>query len=151
MTESPAREVYPSSNGFTRPVLNRIPTFEGPTHLRQEQSPVGSQWIQRTASENLAGRRSSAHFFNSRLPADPYADSEASSYGRSSPERNYGGRSISPATSYGSVASRRPSSTALNTTGLAKKAPPPPPPCRSKKPPPPPPPMKRTLVAASDA
>ncbi|KAJ5099762.1 hypothetical protein N7532_006763 [Penicillium argentinense] len=142
VTESPARELYPNQ-GVPRPVLSRTSTFEGPTQLRQEQAPVASQWVQRTTSDSLAGQR--------RAPTvDPYADSEeVSSYGRSSPERSYDGRSGSPATSHGSVASRRPSATALSsTTGiLSKKAPPPPPPSRAKKPPPPPPPMKRTLAA----
>ena len=149
-TESPAREAY-QSNGSSRPILNRTPTFEGPTQLRHEQSPIASQWIQRTASDTHAARQSSMQLVNTRAAIDPYADSEeASSYGRSSPERVYNGRSISPATSHDSVASRRPSSTVLSTTSLAKKAPPPPPPCRAKKPPPPPPPMKRTLVTGTD-
>ncbi|KAJ5176936.1 uncharacterized protein N7482_002813 [Penicillium canariense] len=142
MTESPARDAYPASNSFSRPGLSRTSTFEGPNQLRQEHSPVATQWIQRTTSDNLVNRRNSV--LGGRLPVDPYADSEASSYGRSSPDRIYGGRSSSPATSHGSVASRQPSSTALN-----KKAPPPPPPSRAKKPPPPPP--KRSLVAAADA
>lgn len=152
--ESPPRETYGNTSGATRPVLSRVPTFEGPAQLRQEQSPVASQWIQqRTTSENLGGfgRRSSTQVGSGRLSADPYADSEeVSSYGRSSPERMFGGgRSISPATSHGSVPSRRPSATNLNTMGL-KKAPPPPPPSRAKKPPPPPP-VKRSLLAAPNA
>ncbi|CAP96637.1 Pc21g17400 [Penicillium rubens Wisconsin 54-1255] len=153
-SESPPRETYGNTGGVSRPVLNRVPTFEGPAQLRHEQSPVASQWIQqRTASENLGGfgHRSSTQVGNGRISADPYADSEeVSSYGRSSPERMFsGGRSISPATSHGSVPSRRPSATNLNTIG-SKKAPPPPPPSRAKKPPPPPP-MKRSLLAAPNA
>ncbi|KAJ5735940.1 uncharacterized protein N7483_001065 [Penicillium malachiteum] len=143
------RDAYPTNNSYSRPVLSRTPTFEGPTQLRQEQSPVASQWIQRTASDTLSTRRSST-YLNARSTVDPYADSEVSSYGsygRSSPERMYGDRSCSPATSHGSVPSRRPSSTALNASGLSKKAPPPPPPSRAKKPPPPPP-VKRTLTTA---
>ncbi|KAJ5941399.1 hypothetical protein N7516_001567 [Penicillium verrucosum] len=150
----PPRETYGNASGVSRPVLSRVPTFEGPAQLRQEQSPVASQWVQqRTASENLGGfgRRGSAQVGSGRLSADPYADSEeVSSYGRSSPERMFsGGRSISPATSHGSVPSRRPSATNLNTMG-SKKAPPPPPPSRAKKPPPPPP-VKRSLLAAPNA
>ncbi|KAJ5317917.1 hypothetical protein PENANT_c004G05876 [Penicillium antarcticum] len=150
--DSPPRENYAAS----RPVLNRVPTFEGPTQLRQEQSPAASQWVQqRTASENSVGygRRSSTQVASGRVSADPYADSEeVSSYGRSSPERMFGGgRSISPATSHGSVASRRPSTTNMSTLALSKKGPPPPPPSRAKKPPPPPPPMKRTLLASTNA
>lgn len=145
------RDPHPVSNAYSRPVLSRTPTFEGPTQIRHEQSPVASQWIQRTTSDTLPARRNST-FLNTRTTIDPYADSEVSSYGsygRSSPERMYGDRSCSPATSHGSsVASRRPSSVALNQSGLAKKAPPPPPPSRAKKPPPPPPPVKRTLTAA---
>lgn len=153
-SESPQRETYGNTSGVSRPVLSRVPTFEGPAQLRQEQSPVASQWVQqRTASENLGGfgRRSSTQVGSGRLSADPYADSEeVSSYGRSSPERMFsGGRSISPATSHGSVPSRRPSATNLNTMG-SKKAPPPPPPSRAKKPPPPPP-VKRSLLAAPNA
>ncbi|KAJ6146853.1 hypothetical protein N7497_008835 [Penicillium chrysogenum] len=134
-SESPPRETYGNTGGVSRPVLNRVPTFEGPAQLRHEQSPV--------ASHTQVG--------NGRISADPYADSEeVSSYGRSSPERMFsGGRSISPATSHGSVPSRRPSATNLNTIG-SKKAPPPPPPSRAKKPPPPPP-MKRSLLAAPNA
>lgn len=142
-TESSPRDTH-SSNSFPRPLLNRTSTFEGPTQLRQDPSPPGPQWIQRTTSDNLTPRRSSTYISNSRFLADPYADSESSSYGRSSPERTFGNRSSSPATSHGSVASRGgPSSTPAT---LYKKAPPPPPPCRSKKPPPPPP-MKRSLAS----
>lgn len=148
--ESSAGEAYPSSSGFPRTASNRISTFEGPTQLRQEQSQTGPQLIRRTTSDNLTAQRNSTYFSSGRFPADPYADSEASSYGPSSPERNLGNRSSSPATSHGSVASRGPSSSTLNNTGLSKKAPPPPPPSRSKKPPPPPPPMKRTLITASN-
>ncbi|KAI2701782.1 hypothetical protein DTO012A7_1345 [Penicillium roqueforti] len=152
-SDSPPRDAYGNAS-VSRPVLNRIPTFEGPSQLRQEQAPVASQWLQqRTTSENLGGfgRRSSTQVGNGRVSADPYADSEeVSSYGRSSPERIFsGGRSISPATSHGSTPSRRPSATNLNTLG-SKKAPPPPPPSRAKKPPPPPP-TKRTLLAAPNA
>lgn len=153
MTEAPARELHPS-NSFPRPVLNRTPTFEGPTQLRHEQAPIASQWIQRTTSDTLAGQRNIPTTTTSNrqnFSADPYADSEeVSSYGRSSPERSYGARSSSPATSHDSVASRRPSATALNGGTITKKAPPPPPPSRAKKPPPPPPPMKRTLVTATN-
>ncbi|KAJ5517983.1 hypothetical protein N7453_000405 [Penicillium expansum] len=150
-SESPPAETYGNTSGVSRPVLNRVPTFEGPAQLRQEQVPAASQWIQqRTTSENLSGfgRRSSIQIGSGRISADPYADSEeVSSYGRSSPERMFsGGRDISPATSQGSVPSRRPSATNLNTLGQ-KKAPPPPPPSRAKKPPPPPP-IKRSLLAA---
>ncbi|KAJ5804000.1 uncharacterized protein N7518_000303 [Penicillium psychrosexuale] len=144
----PPRDAYGNAS-VSRPVLNRIPTFEGPSQLRQEQAPVASQWLQqRTTSENLGGfgRRSSTQVGNGRVSADPYADSEeVSSYGRSSPERMFsGGRSISPATSHGSTPSRRPSATNLNTLG-SKKAPPPPPPSRAKKPPPPHPPSGPSL------
>ncbi|EKV10761.1 BAR [Penicillium digitatum] len=153
-SESLPREMYGNSNGGSRPILNRVSTFEGPAQLRQEQSPHASQWNQqRTAGENLGGfrRRSSTHVGSGRISADPYADSEeVSSYGRSSPERMFsGGGSISSATSHGSMPSRRPSANNLNSLGQ-KKAPPPPPPSRAKKPPPPPP-IKRSLLAAQNA
>lgn len=61
-----------------------------------------------------------------------------------SPDRSYGERSVSPATSHGSVASR--SNTFNAATG--RKGPPPPP-NRAKKPPPPPP-MKRADMSASN-
>ncbi|KAF7719616.1 Uncharacterized protein PECH_003493 [Penicillium ucsense] len=147
--DSSAREAYPPTSGYARPILNRTSTFESPTQLRHETSPASNQWMHRTASDNVVPRRNSVQPAGGRFLADPYADSEASSYGRSSPERAYNGRSISPATSHGSVPSRRPSSTALNASGMTKKAPPPPP-SRAKKPPPPPPPMKRSLVTVTD-
>ncbi|KAJ5146316.1 uncharacterized protein N7515_000880 [Penicillium bovifimosum] len=79
--DTSSRDSYANVNGASRPVLNRVPTFEGPAQLRQEQLPAASQWIQqRTTSENLAGfgRRSSTQVGSGRISADPYADSEES-------------------------------------------------------------------------
>ena len=52
-------------------------------------------------------------------------------------------RSVSPATSQGSITSK----TSYNT--LTRKGPPPPPPSRNKKPAPPPPPMKRAEISST--
>ncbi|KAJ5908522.1 hypothetical protein N7495_001204 [Penicillium taxi] len=151
-SESPVRD-YPANNAYSRLMLNRTSTFEGPAQLRQEQPPVAPQWIQRTnTSDSWTARQNSN--FSGRYPVDPYADSEEvssyGSYGRSSPERGYSGysgRSISPTTSLDSgVSSRRPSGTSSAGLTTGKKGPPPPPPSRAKKPPPPPP-MKRTTTS----
>ncbi len=67
---------------------------------------------------------------------DVFADrDDDTTDGSGSPD--WGNRSASPATSFGSL-SRTSSNVAVNTQGLGtRKAPPPPPPSRSKKPPPP--------------
>lgn len=133
--ESPMRDACPAETVQRPGVVNRPFTFEGPTQLRQER-----QWPPRS-TENQSNRspiRSAS--------TDPYADvsEETSSHSGTSRER-----SVSPATSHGSVMSRTTSSSTLNGVGVGRRPPPPPPP-RSKKPAPPPP-MKKPLLAAGDA
>ncbi|GKZ18653.1 hypothetical protein AbraIFM66951_007673 [Aspergillus brasiliensis] len=150
--EPGAREVYPPDALSQRPVLNRTSTFEGPTQLRQEQSPGTYQWPSRAASDNYIGRRNSVQSRTMGRPyVDPYMEQseDASPISGTSPERTYMGRNPSPGSSYGGAVSRKSSSTTLNGTPLNKKAPPPPPP-RSKKPAPPPPPMKRPILSAGE-
>lgn len=138
MVELPGRDAFQGENGFQRPGLSQAQTFEGPMQLRR-------------ISENQGTRRASSQARPiNRVASDPYVDSpdevSASSYTGTSPEYQYRGRSVSPATSHGSAVSSRTSSVAMNGGSMNKRAPPPPPP-RSKKPPPPPPPMKKPLVA----
>ncbi len=77
---------------------------------------------------------------------DPSDDSTMNS---ASPDRSYGERSVSPATSHGSVASRTASySNGGGGGGGGGKRIPPPPPNRNKKPPPPPP-MKRADLSTT--
>ncbi|KKA21909.1 BAR domain protein [Rasamsonia emersonii CBS 393.64] len=136
---------FSSDSAPQRPVLNRAPTFEGPTQLRGDPSPATSQAPSGASNENLSIRtaRSSLRPV-SKIYGDTFdPQDDSASYG--SP---YDERSASPATSQGSAFSRTPSSTTVNS--VIGKKPPPPPPSRAKKPPPPPPPTKRNLVGACD-
>ncbi|KAA8568545.1 hypothetical protein EYC84_007565 [Monilinia fructicola] len=89
-----------------------------------------AQNLRPTARTNIM----SADVFN-----DPSDDSTLNS---NSPDRSYGARSVSPATSHGSMGSRSASISAANS----RRAPPPPP-SRAKKPAPPPP-MKRADISS---
>ncbi|KAI9729974.1 MAG: hypothetical protein M1834_006172 [Cirrosporium novae-zelandiae] len=128
--------------------FRRTSTFEGPTQLQQDSSPLPSQRLARVTSDS--------HTLPTRGQLRPvnrissYDTSEDGTYGNS-PDRGYRERSVSPATSHASSLSRKASSTTLSgQPGSAKKMPPPPPPSRAKKPPPPPPPMKRSALSTSD-
>lgn len=151
IVESSTRDFYSADPGLQRPAYSRTPTFEGPTQLRGDQSPASPQRMSRLASDNLAIRRNRSQLRPVSKAFDSYVDSpeDAGSHGNTSPDRSYGERSASPATSHGSNVSRTASSTTLNSVGIGKKIPPPPPP-RAKKPPPPPP-AKKYLVGAGDA
>lgn len=130
---------------YSRPVLNRVSTFEGPTHSRNDDPPAASYTPNRTHSDLSIRTTRSTLRPVSKIYED-YQDS--SSYGNVSP---YDDRSESSAASQSGYFSRTPSSSALNgTSPAAKKAPPPPPPSRATKPkpPPPPPPAKRNLIGA---
>lgn len=107
----------------TRPSISRASTFEGratplataPTaNLRVPGAP-----LTRTATEGVYGSRGGDDVFSDDI----------SSTRSGSPD--WGERSASPATSYGSLS--------RSTSALGKKPPPPPPVNRAKKPPPPPP------------
>ncbi|ERT01095.1 bar domain containing protein [Sporothrix schenckii 1099-18] len=99
------------------------------TSLRTGLRPVGR--IQTT----------NGHPSNGNVFADDNDDtSVGSGSGSGSPE--WGERSASPATSFGSL-SRSTSNVAMSSGGAVRKAPPPPPPNRNKKPPPPVPAPRR--------
>lgn len=151
---SPRRELSGFDFGSSRPGVNRTTTFEGPTQLKRDSSPVGLPRMSRVPSDNLTVRAQRAQLrpINKVNTAnDVFEDpsDESTFNSNSSPDRYYDGRSASPATSHGSEP-RNVSSSSMNggfTNG--KKQPPPPPPSRSKKPPPPPP-MKRSALSTSN-
>ncbi|KAL1968998.1 hypothetical protein VTN77DRAFT_832 [Rasamsonia byssochlamydoides] len=130
---------FSSDSSFQRPILNRAPTFEGPTQIRGDPSPATSQVSSRISSETLSIRTARTSLRPVSIVDTP--DDSGSPYDE---------RSASPATSQGSAFSRTPSSTTVNSVSVGKKAPPPPIPSRAKKPPPPIPP-KRNLVGTYDA
>ncbi|TVY26321.1 Uncharacterized protein LHYA1_G005464 [Lachnellula hyalina] len=129
--------------------ITRASTFQGPTAIYRE-IPV-SETRQNSVPPNVgtmrAQLRPSARVnTNSELFGDPSDDSTLNS---NSPDRSYGARSVSPATSHGSsVASRTTPQSTLTNASNGRKGPPPPPPSRAKKPPPPPP-MKRAEMSST--
>jgi hypothetical protein len=129
-----------------RPNWGRSPTFEGPTSIYRTTTPVnGRKPPLPTDAAQLRVQLRPANRINTGntdVFGDPSDESTANS---ASPDHSYRDRSVSPATSQGSVASRTASYNNGATTG--KKGPPPPPPSRAKKPPPPPP-MKRADFSA---
>ena len=135
--------------------LNRSTTFEGPTQLRRDASPVSIAPMSRVPSDSLTMRaqRSQLRPLTRSTTASEMLDGHSDdSTLTSSPDRSYRDRSASPATSHGSTPpSRSASYSTLNsvTTTTMKQAPPPPP-SRSKKPPPPPPPMKRSALSTNN-
>jgi hypothetical protein len=142
MPDSPQRSNYSRSN-----------TFQGPTTIHRESTPVNGM---RKASipQDPASLRAQLRPSNrintngSDVFGDPSDDSTLNS---ASPDRSYNGdRSVSPATSHGSAASRSASYSVLtNSNANGRKGPPPPPPSRAKKPAPPPPPMKRAEISST--
>lgn len=136
VSESPAKEFLSASS--SRPLINRSTTFEGPTQIRRDVSPIPSlPRLARVPSDSLTIRsqRSQLRNVNNAVPAhDVFDDQTDSPFNNVSPDRSYGDASSSPATSHGSAA------------GAKIKGPPPPPPSRTKKPPPPPPPAKRSML-----
>ncbi|KAL8874542.1 MAG: hypothetical protein Q9174_000129 [Haloplaca sp. 1 TL-2023] len=153
VSESPQREVQYNDNGGSRPTYNRTHTFEGPTQLNRDASPIPIGRISRVPSDNLTVRTQRSQLRNTRcLPNGHEAVPEPSddSIFYSSPDRSYDERSASPATSFGSAPSRSASYSALDGNANGKKQPPPPPPSRAKKPPPPPPPMKRSALSTNN-
>lgn len=132
---------YPRVESPPRPNYGRAATFQGPTSIQREQKPIASR--QPSFPSDMGSLRgqlrpapSRANISNSDVFGDPSDDSTLNS---GSPDRSYGARSVSPATSHGSELGR----TATN----GRKGPPPPPPSRAKKPPPPPP-MKRADMSS---
>jgi hypothetical protein len=141
---------YPAPRSPRRPTVGaRSSTFQGPTAIYRELTPVSDSRKHQVPHDvgNLrAGLRPSNRVnTGGDLFGDPSDDSTLNS---ASPDRSYGERSVSPATSHGSVASRSASYSALNNTTNGRKGPPPPPPSRAKKPPPPPP-VKRANMSST--
>lgn len=153
--DSPSREVSGLHlSSASRPANDRAATFQGPTEIYQEESSMAMPKMKRIPTDPSAlhktrGPLRPVHHINTG--GDVFGDPpEDSVYSNSSPDRSYGERSASPATSYGSVPSRTASSTTLHAgLTMSKKGPPPPPPSRAKKPPPPPP-MKRSALSTSN-
>lgn len=154
LSESPHREAPDNDYGFIRPNNQRTNTFEGPTQLHRDSSPIPIGRTARVPSDSLTIRTQRSQLRPSgRMPSGNEAFTEPSdeSILYSSPDRSYDERSASPATSYGSAPSGTASYSTLNgapTNG--KKQAPPPPPSRGKKPPPPPPPMKRSALSTNN-
>ncbi|CAK7567121.1 MAG: hypothetical protein SEPTF4163_005083 [Sporothrix epigloea] len=121
-TSSAAPTTYSTYNGN----LSVVSSAAAATSLRTGLRPIG-----RVQTHSGIGHS------NGNVFADDNDDTASGSSG-SSPE--WGERSASPATGFGSV-SRSTSSLAVGSTG--RKAPPPPPPNRAKKPPPPVPAPRR--------
>ncbi|MCJ1293472.1 hypothetical protein MMC34_005027 [Xylographa carneopallida] len=155
--DSPKRaaQVYEYTPG--RPGINRSMTFEGPTSTQRDSSPVSAQRMARVPSDSLTMRSQRAQLrplsrvmTGNEIYDDPSDTSTFYSNSTSSPDRYFGERAASPATSHGSGPSRTASSSTLSMLNPhAKKAPPPPPPSRAKKPPPLPP-MKRSALSTFD-
>ncbi|KAK0383872.1 hypothetical protein NLU13_7964 [Sarocladium strictum] len=106
-----------------RPTITRSVTSENRVPSRSSLRAVPHQLSRVATDSGTYGLRNE----------DVFADDVSTGSGSRSPD--WGERSVSPATSYGSLSH--------STTGLgARKAPPPPPVNRAKKPPPPPVPRK---------
>lgn len=117
----------PSNRGFPppppRPAITRAVTSENRAASRGSLRAVPHQLSRVATDSSTYGYRNE----------DVFADDASTGSGSRSPD--WGERSVSPATSYGSLSH---STSALG----ARKAPPPPPVNRAKKPPPPPVPRK---------
>lgn len=136
------------SDSPQRPNISRSATFQGPISIHRESTPVSSMRKATVPHDPGAAR---AHLRPSNRintnGSDVFGDpSDDSTLNSGSPDRSYGERSVSPATSHGSGASRNASYTLANSTNSRKV--PPPPPSRAKKPPPPPP-MKRADMSST--
>lgn len=146
--------------GPGRAGINRSSTFEGPTQLYRDAGIASSIKMSRVGSENVDMRAQRAHLRpGGRIPSgydqstQPSDDSTVN--GSSSPDLSYDGRSqrsASPATSHGSIPSRKASCSNLDPCmPVSKKQAPPPPPSRGRRPPPPPPPMKKSALGTTNA
>ena len=152
--ESPRRELQGYDFNSGRPSINRSTTFEGPTQIHRDCSPVSTTRMSRVPSDNLTVRTQRSQLRPiSRLNTgnDLFSDPSDDSTFTSSPDKPYDDRSqrsASPATSHGSA--RSASYSTLNApVANGKKQAPPPPPSRTKKPPPPPP-MKRSALSTTN-
>ena len=145
-----AHDEYPEVESPPRPNFGRSHTFQGPTAIYRESAPSTHKYsVPVDVGAARANLRPSNRINTSNdVFVDPSDDSTLNS---GSPDHSYGERSVSPATSQGSVASRTATHSTLTPTTNAngRKAPPPPPPSRMKKPAPPPPPMKRAEISSN--
>lgn len=124
-SQSPSRSGYPG-----RSATFQVPNRGSPVANRQDSMPADVGCLRNQLRQTNRITTSGPDLFS-----DP---SDGSTINSASPDRSYGARSVSPATSQDSSGSQ---------SATTKKAPPPPPPSRSKKPPPPPP-MKRAASSA---
>lgn len=134
--DSCIRDEY--SQSPSRPYVGRSSTFQSPIAIRgspctprQDSMPADVSTLRNQLRQTNRITTSGPDLFS-----DP---SDGSTINSASPDRSYGARSVSPATSHDSSGSQ---------SASTKRAPPPPPPSRSKKPPPPPP-MKRATASAN--
>lgn len=146
------REKPESPESPNRPTWGRAQTFEGPRSLGRSRSGTPLNGMRKTTVPEDPGmlraqlRPSNRANTGGNLFGDP---SDASTADSNSPDQSYRGRSVSPATSHDSLASKYAAqSTATATPTSTRKGPPPPPPTRTKKPPPPPP-IKRADVSSA--
>ena len=156
-SESPRRELQNYDLNSGRPGINRSTTFEGPTQIHRDCSPVSTARMSRVPSDSLTVRTQRSQLrpaVRSNTGNDLFSDPSDDSTLNSTPDRSYderSQRSASPATSHGSAPSRSASYSTLNAPAAnGKKQAPPPPPSRAKKPPPPPPPMKRSALSTNN-
>jgi hypothetical protein len=150
-TRLDTHDEYPQVESPQRPNFGRSSTFQGPTAIYRASTPVNGRKASVPPDPGaLRAQLRPASRINTNGP-DVFGDpSDDSTMNSGSPEdRSYRERSVSPATSQGSVASRTQSHSTLNGATNARKGPPPPPPSRAKKPAPPPPPMKRAEISST--
>ena len=142
------RDEYPQAESSQQPNISRSSTFQGPTSIYRESAPNSRK---NSVPQDVGALRANLRPSNRiNTGTDVFGDpSDDSTFNSGSPDRSYGERSVSPATSQGSVTSRTASYTTLASTTNGRKAAPPPPPSRAKKPAPPPPPMKRAEISSS--
>ncbi|RFU24461.1 hypothetical protein B7463_g11877, partial [Scytalidium lignicola] len=137
----------PSSPARDRPSYTRSQTFQGPTSIYRESvsgRSTPSQTRNNTIPADVGSLRAQLRPSTNRLntgPSDLFSDpSDDSTFNSGSPDRSYRERSVSPATSQGSLNANYSAHASAN-----RKGPPPPPPSRAKKPPPPLP-VKRDII-----
>lgn len=145
-TRLDTHDEYPQAESPQRPNFGRSSTFQGPTAIYRETAIPNSR--KNSAPNDVGQLRANLRPANRiNTGSDVFGDpSDDSTLNSASPDRSYGARSVSPATSQGSVASR---TATLTPTTNGRKGPPPPPPSRAKKPAPPPPPMKRAEISSN--
>lgn len=111
-----------------RPSIARASTFDGRSAVPQA-TPLANVNLRPTGAPLSRVATDGSAYSRGGGGDDVFCDDISSTSRSGSPE--WGDRSASPATSYGSMS--------RSTSALGKKAPPPPPVNRAKKPPPPPP------------